>query len=92
MKDEYLSNRDPLRLIHLRDHKFCFLLQSCIYKQRGPDFRYLNCITIDVSPMLKEDQGQDQNLGGFRDLNISILSNEKYPMENDIEILDTLLL
>ena len=45
-----------------------------------------------VSPMLKEDQGQDQNLGGYRDLNISILSNEKYPMENDIEMLDTLLL
>lgn len=92
VKDEYLSNKDPLRLIHLCDHKFCFLLQSCIYKQHGPDFQYLNCITIDVSPMLKEDQGQDQNLGGFRDLNISILSNEKYPMENDIEILDTLLL
>ncbi|KAK7850163.1 hypothetical protein CFP56_001530 [Quercus suber] len=38
VKDEYLSNRDPLRLIHLCDHKFCFLLQSCIYKQRDRIF------------------------------------------------------
>ena len=45
----------------------------------GPDIIYLNFLVLDVSPI-------------FRELDISVVSIQKYPMDHDIEILDALLL
>ena len=44
----------------------------------GPDIIYLNFLVFDVSPRFQ--------------LDISVVSIQKYPMDHDIEILDALLL
>ncbi|KAK7816251.1 f-box/kelch-repeat protein [Quercus suber] len=100
-KGECLPSQLSTSLLHLTDHKFCFLFWSV---GRG---RFLNCLIFDVSPISRknyhyhdndEDDDFSRNLycdrwkKPFSRLGISIVSIHKYPFHGCLEVYHTVLL
>nr|XP_023920749.1 uncharacterized protein LOC112032213 isoform X2 [Quercus suber]POF00008.1 f-box/kelch-repeat protein [Quercus suber] len=70
--------------LHLRDQKFCLLLQSSITKDDPESsIEYLYCVILDISPIYEhEDRGKFE---------LTIVSFQKYSMDRYINFLDCML-
>ena len=94
----FYNEDDACILIHLCDQKFCILLRCYIspknrdrrrseyYKLQEFDF-YLCSVILELSPNLEKDKDP----AGFKELNIAVVSTEKYLVPRHLGIKDALL-
>ena len=70
--------------LHLRDQKFCLLLQSSITKNYPQSsIEYLYCVILEISPIYE--------LEGRGRFELTIVSFQKYSMDQYIDFLDCML-
>ena len=89
----YSSKLGRVPFLHLYDQKFCLLMRSDFSKRNRKwkllerETHYLNCFIFEVTPIFK-----NQDEYGFCELNISVVSVKKSPMDNNFIILESLLM
>nr|XP_023879442.1 uncharacterized protein LOC111991863 isoform X2 [Quercus suber] len=96
-----------LPLLHLADQTFCLFLFTMVDKMEYDGMVYLNCIVLDISlnPFKDEDEGKQQSKVEFHEcdkfcfmgnsskqLNISLVSVQSYPLRDIFCLYDALLL
>lgn len=85
-------DRSP-RLLHLRDHIFCLLLHAYFSSTTS----YLYCLVVNIepisSPILSDDDDDDEDDNDhLYKLSISIISVQKYPLNEVSSLWDNVLL
>ncbi|XP_030943871.1 uncharacterized protein LOC115968588 [Quercus lobata] len=94
-----------LPLLHLADQTFCLFLFTLVDKMEYTGMVYLNCIVLDISLNPFKDEGKQQSKVEFdecykynfmgdssKQLNISLVSVQRYPLRNIFWLHDALLL